>query len=210
MVSVLFSCISAICVCMTSSASCGKRGCCCQVTSFSTPPTPERNRPSFFSPSLRRKVPRNRIAEMKKSHSANDSEEFFREEEDEGELVSPVFISCWFIQTDFSSGSGLAVIERLHCDITYRLLRYSRGHQPSLALAVRNRPLAGWLLAQAEPGRGLLPALLTPDLRHAAAAPHHRRSERCNTLPPAGGELPQQEKHTSFSANSNKNLFISI
>ncbi|KAI3366739.1 hypothetical protein L3Q82_009223, partial [Scortum barcoo] len=54
------------------------------VTSFSTPPTPERNRPSFFSPSLRRKVPRNRIAEMKKSHSANDSEEFFREEEDEG------------------------------------------------------------------------------------------------------------------------------
>lgn len=104
--SVLFSCISAICVCMTSSASCGKRGCCCQVTSFSTPPTPERNRPSFFSPSLRRKVPRNRIAEMKKSHSANDSEEFFREEEDEGELVSPVFILCWFIQADFSSGSG--------------------------------------------------------------------------------------------------------
>uniref|UniRef100_A0A7N6AZB0 KIAA0930 n=1 Tax=Anabas testudineus TaxID=64144 RepID=A0A7N6AZB0_ANATE len=54
-----------------------------RVTSFSTPPTPEKNRPSFFSPSLRRKVPRNRIAEMKKSHSANDSEEFFREEEDE-------------------------------------------------------------------------------------------------------------------------------
>lgn len=55
-----------------------------QVTSFSTPPTPERNRPSFFSPSLRRKVPRHRNAEMKKSHSANDSEEFFREEEDQG------------------------------------------------------------------------------------------------------------------------------
>uniref|UniRef100_UPI001EAF438D uncharacterized protein KIAA0930-like n=1 Tax=Oncorhynchus gorbuscha TaxID=8017 RepID=UPI001EAF438D len=54
-----------------------------RVTSFSTPPTPERNRPSFFSPSLRRKVPRNRITEMKKSHSANDSEEFFREEDDE-------------------------------------------------------------------------------------------------------------------------------
>ncbi|XP_032367774.1 uncharacterized protein KIAA0930 homolog [Etheostoma spectabile] len=54
-----------------------------RVTSFSTPPTPERNRPSFFSPSLRRKVPRSRNAEMKKSHSANDSEEFFREEEDE-------------------------------------------------------------------------------------------------------------------------------
>ncbi|KAM9327662.1 uncharacterized protein KIAA0930 homolog isoform 2-T2 [Pholidichthys leucotaenia] len=54
-----------------------------RVTSFSTPPTPEKNRPSFFSPSLRRKVPRNRIAEMKKSHSANDSEEFFREEDDE-------------------------------------------------------------------------------------------------------------------------------
>nr|XP_054594317.1 uncharacterized protein KIAA0930 homolog isoform X2 [Nothobranchius furzeri] len=54
-----------------------------RVTSFSTPPTPERNRPSFFSPSLRRKMPRNRVAEMKKSHSANDSEEFFREEEDQ-------------------------------------------------------------------------------------------------------------------------------
>ncbi|XP_072829782.1 uncharacterized protein KIAA0930 homolog isoform X3 [Vicugna pacos] len=52
-----------------------------RVTSFSTPPTPERNnRPAFFSPSLKRKVPRNRIAEMKKSHSANDSEEFFRED----------------------------------------------------------------------------------------------------------------------------------
>uniref|UniRef100_H3CCF8 Kiaa0930 n=1 Tax=Tetraodon nigroviridis TaxID=99883 RepID=H3CCF8_TETNG len=57
-----------------------------RVTSFSTPPTPEKNRPSFFSPSLRRKVPRNRMAEMKKSHSANDSEGFLREEEDEGEL----------------------------------------------------------------------------------------------------------------------------
>ncbi|XP_061618709.1 uncharacterized protein KIAA0930 homolog isoform X2 [Phyllopteryx taeniolatus] len=54
-----------------------------RVTSFSTPPTPERNRPSFFSPSLRRKVPRHKMAEMKKSHSANDSEEFFREEDDE-------------------------------------------------------------------------------------------------------------------------------
>ncbi|XP_057710511.1 uncharacterized protein KIAA0930 homolog [Corythoichthys intestinalis] len=53
------------------------------VTSFSTPPTPERNRPSFFSPSLRRKVPRHKMAEMKKSHSANDSEEFFREDDDE-------------------------------------------------------------------------------------------------------------------------------
>ncbi|KAM3832867.1 uncharacterized protein KIAA0930 homolog isoform 3-T3 [Vipera latastei] len=54
-----------------------------RVTSFSTPPTPERNsRPSFFSPSLKRKVTRNRIAEMKKSHSANDSEEFFRDDED--------------------------------------------------------------------------------------------------------------------------------
>lgn len=52
-----------------------------RVTSFSTPPTPERNnRPAFFSPSLKRKVPRHRIAEMKKSHSANDSEEFFRED----------------------------------------------------------------------------------------------------------------------------------
>lgn len=58
--------------------------CPTQVTSFSTPPTPERNRPSFFSPSLRRKIPRHRNAEMKKSHSANDSEEFFREEEDQG------------------------------------------------------------------------------------------------------------------------------
>lgn len=59
---------------------------CPQVTSFSTPPTPERNnRPAFFSPSLKRKVPRNRIAEMKKSHSANDSEEFFREDNGGGE-----------------------------------------------------------------------------------------------------------------------------
>lgn len=57
---------------------------CAQVTSFSTPPTPERNRPSFFSPSLRRKVPRHKMAEMKKSHSANDSEEFFREDDDQG------------------------------------------------------------------------------------------------------------------------------
>ncbi|XP_048795065.1 uncharacterized protein KIAA0930 homolog isoform X3 [Lagopus muta] len=57
-----------------------------RLTSFSTPPTPERNnRPSFFSPSLKRKVPRNRIAEMKKSHSANDSEEFFRDD-DGGDL----------------------------------------------------------------------------------------------------------------------------
>lgn len=54
------------------------------MTSFSTPPTPEKNRPSFFSPSLRRKDPRSRMAEMKKSHSANDSEGFFREEEDAG------------------------------------------------------------------------------------------------------------------------------
>lgn len=59
---------------------------CSQVTSFSTPPTPERNnRPTFFSPSLKRKVPRNRIAEMKKSHSANDSEEFFREDDSGGD-----------------------------------------------------------------------------------------------------------------------------
>ncbi|XP_040609974.1 uncharacterized protein KIAA0930 homolog isoform X1 [Mesocricetus auratus] len=58
-----------------------------RVTSFSTPPTPERNnRPAFFSPSLKRKVPRNRIAEMKKSHSANDSEEFFREDDSAADL----------------------------------------------------------------------------------------------------------------------------
>ncbi|XP_052604496.1 uncharacterized protein KIAA0930 homolog isoform X1 [Peromyscus californicus insignis] len=58
-----------------------------RVTSFSTPPTPERNnRPAFFSPSLKRKVPRNRIAEMKKSHSANDSEEFFREDDSGADL----------------------------------------------------------------------------------------------------------------------------
>lgn len=62
---------------------------CPQVTSFSTPPTPERNnRPAFFSPSLKRKVPRNRIAEMKKSHSANDSEEFFREDNGGGERAA--------------------------------------------------------------------------------------------------------------------------
>lgn len=52
-----------------------------RVTSFSTPPTPERSaRPAFFSPSLKRKAPRHGMAEMKKSHSANDSEEFFRED----------------------------------------------------------------------------------------------------------------------------------
>lgn len=67
---------------------------CPQVTSFSTPPTPERNnRPAFFSPSLKRKVPRNRIAEMKKSHSANDSEEFFREDDGGGDQPSPL-CSC--------------------------------------------------------------------------------------------------------------------
>lgn len=59
-----------------------------QVTSFSTPPTPERNnRPTFFSPSLKRKVPRGHMAEMKKSHSANDSEEFFREDGGGGDLA---------------------------------------------------------------------------------------------------------------------------
>ncbi|XP_026963739.1 uncharacterized protein KIAA0930 homolog isoform X2 [Sagmatias obliquidens] len=60
-----------------------------RVTSFSTPPTPERNhRPAFFSPSLRRKVPRSRMAEMKKSHSANDSEELFREDDGGADLRS--------------------------------------------------------------------------------------------------------------------------
>lgn len=58
-----------------------------RVTSFSTPPTPERNsRPTFFSPSLKRKVPRTLMAEMKKSHSANDSEEFFRDEDSRADL----------------------------------------------------------------------------------------------------------------------------
>ncbi|XP_028934683.1 uncharacterized protein KIAA0930 homolog isoform X1 [Ornithorhynchus anatinus] len=61
-----------------------------RVTSFSTPPTPERShRPSFFSPSLKRKGPRNRITEMKKSHSANDSEEFFRDDDGEADLPLP-------------------------------------------------------------------------------------------------------------------------
>lgn len=61
---------------------------CPQVTSFSTPPTPERNsRPTFFSPSLKRKMPRTLMAEMKKSHSANDSEEFFREDGGGGEAL---------------------------------------------------------------------------------------------------------------------------
>ncbi|ETE70930.1 hypothetical protein L345_03264, partial [Ophiophagus hannah] len=36
----------------------------------------------------RRKVTRNRIAEMKKSHSANDSEEFFRDDEDGVIIIS--------------------------------------------------------------------------------------------------------------------------
>lgn len=58
-----------------------------RVTSFSTPPTPERStRPTFFSPSLKRKVPRSYVAEMKKSHSANDSEELFREDQASADL----------------------------------------------------------------------------------------------------------------------------
>lgn len=118
-----------------------------QVTSFSTPPTPERNRPSFFSPSLRRKVPRNRNAEMKKSHSANDSEEFFREEEDEGEEGD-----SRLIQIRFQRRELLLFGNSLHEFSAFIPLRYSRRHQPSLALAVRNRPFAGRLVAQTEPG----------------------------------------------------------
>lgn len=58
-----------------------------RVTSFSTPPTPERStRPAFFSPSLKRKAPRHGMTEMKKSHSANDSEEFFREDDSAADL----------------------------------------------------------------------------------------------------------------------------
>lgn len=141
---------------------------CLQVTSFSTPPTPERNRPSFFSPSLRRKVPRNRIAEMKKSHSANDSEEFFREEEDEGTGSQTGFIIECSVKV-FS----LQVMNPSWC------FRSSHHHQPALSLSVGHRSLAGRLLAQTQPDRRLLPALLTPDLRHAAAAPHHHRCVTC-------------------------------
>uniref|UniRef100_A0A452S7A7 KIAA0930 n=1 Tax=Ursus americanus TaxID=9643 RepID=A0A452S7A7_URSAM len=43
-------------------------------------------RPAFSPRPFKRKVPRNRIAEMKKSHSANDSEEFFREDNGGGDL----------------------------------------------------------------------------------------------------------------------------
>ncbi|XP_078453210.1 uncharacterized protein KIAA0930 homolog isoform X2 [Lampetra fluviatilis] len=48
-----------------------------RVASVSQPPTPERPRPTFYSPSLRRKRPAEQ-KELKKSHSANDSEDFFK------------------------------------------------------------------------------------------------------------------------------------
>lgn len=60
--------------------------------------------------------------------------------------------------------------------------RSSHGHKPALALAVGDGTLSGRLLAQTEPDRGLLPALLAPDLRHTAAAPHHHRSEVTRTV----------------------------
>lgn len=99
---------------------------CLQVTSFSTPPTPERNnRPAFFSPSLKRKVARTRITEMKKSHSANDSEDFFREDKGGGErlpsdqglaaallgpLRSPVCsrLGGWWVPGPLGAGDGAA------------------------------------------------------------------------------------------------------
>uniref|UniRef100_UPI00358DE715 uncharacterized protein KIAA0930 homolog isoform X1 n=1 Tax=Myxine glutinosa TaxID=7769 RepID=UPI00358DE715 len=46
-------------------------------TSLSQPPTPERAQPTFYSPSLRRKRPAQQ-KELKKSHSANDSEDFLK------------------------------------------------------------------------------------------------------------------------------------
>lgn len=55
--------------------------------------------------------------------------------------------------------------------------RSPHGHQSALSLPVRYRPLAGGLLAEAQPHRRLLPAVLTPHIRHPAAAPHHHRSE---------------------------------
>lgn len=57
------------------------------------------------------------------------------------------------------------------------VFRSSHHHKPPLALAVGHRALIGRLVAQTEPGRGLFPAVLTPDLRHPATAPHHHRSE---------------------------------
>ncbi|XP_059833973.1 uncharacterized protein KIAA0930 homolog isoform X2 [Hypanus sabinus] len=80
-----------------------------QVTSFSTPPTPERNnRPSFFSPSLRRKAPKNRMAEMKKSHSANDSEEFFRHGSDNGDSADMHGVSN--LRSRSLSGTGRSLV----------------------------------------------------------------------------------------------------
>ncbi|XP_043565167.1 uncharacterized protein KIAA0930 homolog isoform X4 [Chiloscyllium plagiosum] len=79
------------------------------VTSFSTPPTPERNnRPSFFSPSLRRKTPKNRIAEMKKSHSANDSEEFFRHGSDNADSEDMHGVSN--LRSRSLSGTGRSLV----------------------------------------------------------------------------------------------------
>ncbi|XP_067906927.1 uncharacterized protein KIAA0930 homolog isoform X3 [Heterodontus francisci] len=79
------------------------------VTSFSTPPTPERNnRPSFFSPSLRRKTPKNRMAEMKKSHSANDSEEFFRHGSDNADSEDMHGVSN--LRSRSLSGTGRSLV----------------------------------------------------------------------------------------------------
>ncbi|XP_072340644.1 uncharacterized protein KIAA0930 homolog isoform X3 [Scyliorhinus torazame] len=79
------------------------------VTSFSTPPTPERNnRPSFFSPSLRRKTPKNRMAEMKKSHSANDSEEFFRHGSDSADSEDMHGVSN--LRSRSLSGTGRSLV----------------------------------------------------------------------------------------------------
>lgn len=59
--------------------------------------------------------------------------------------------------------------------------RSPRRHKPPFSLAVGHRTLSGRLLAQTQPDRRLLPALLSPDLRHTAAAPHHHRSEVTHT-----------------------------
>ncbi|KAG7455929.1 hypothetical protein MATL_G00246350 [Megalops atlanticus] len=95
-----------------------------RLTSLSMPPTPERSRPSFFSPALHRKLPRN--AEMKKSHSANDSEGFLRDEEDEADLHNNTNLRSRSLSGTGHSlvGSWLKLNRAEECFLLYSHLTY--------------------------------------------------------------------------------------
>ncbi|XP_077025267.1 uncharacterized protein KIAA0930 homolog isoform X4 [Tamandua tetradactyla] len=137
-----------------------------RVTSFSTPPTPERNsRPTFFSPSLKRKVPRNRIAEMKKSHSANDSEEFFRED-DSGDGLGPVPV------IDKAPGSGGETQQDVFVG---QPPQSAQCDQSAVSVPVWHGAVSGWVLAEAEQSRRKFPSLCTLNLRNFATASDFNR-----------------------------------